>query len=267
MAQGYGGIMSLNGEPEGEPMKVGVGIADVMCGMYASTAILAALRHRDATGEGQYIDLALVDSQIAWLINEGTNYLLSGKLPKRRGNQHPNIVPYQVMQAADGHVIIAVGNDAQYRRFCEFLGVAELSGDPRFSTNSKRLEHRETLIPLLEAAVAKRGKQELLEGLAKLGVPAGPVNNLQEVFDSDQVAARGMRVRMGHPLAGSEGIELIGNPLKLSKTPVTYRRPPPFLGQHTQEVLTELLGREGFERAEASGALGETPNERTKQDV
>ncbi len=256
MAQGFGGIMSLTGAPDGEPMKVGVGIADVMCGMYASTAILAALRHRDKTGEGQHIDLGLVDTQVSWLINEGTNYLTSGKVPQRRGNQHPNIVPYQVMEAADGHVIIAVGNDSQYKRFCQFIGVAELAEDPRFAVNRQRLANREELIPQLEAAVRKIAKQDLLEGLGKLGVPAGPVNNLQEVFDSDQVAAREMRIRMAHPLAGPEGVELIGNPTKLSGTPVTYRRPPPYLGQHTAEVLSELLGKQGYEKARASGALG-----------
>lgn len=238
-------------------MKVGVGIADVMCGMYASTAILAALRHRDKTGEGQHIDLGLVDTQVSWLINEGTNYLTSGNVPQRRGNQHPNIVPYQVMEAADGHVIIAVGNDSQYRRFCQFIGLPELAEDPRFAINRQRLANRELLIPLLEAAVQKIAKQDLLEGLGKLGVPAGPVNNLQEVFDSDQVAAREMRIRMAHPLAGAQGVELIGNPTKLSKTPVTYRRPPPYLGQHTTEVLSELLGREGYEKVRTSGALGE----------
>lgn len=257
MAQGFGGIMSLTGAADGEPMKVGVGIADVMCGMYASTAILAALRHRDKTGEGQHIDLGLVDTQVSWLINEGTNYLTSGNVPQRRGNQHPNIVPYQVMEAADGHVIIAVGNDSQYRRFCQFIGLPELAEDPRFAINRQRLANRELLIPLLEAAVQKIAKQDLLEGLGKLGVPAGPVNNLQEVFDSDQVAAREMRIRMAHPLAGAQGVELIGNPTKLSKTPVTYRRPPPYLGQHTTEVLSELLGREGYEKVRTSGALGE----------
>ncbi len=240
MAQGYGGIMSLTGEPEGTPMKVGVGIADVMCGMYAATAVLAALRHRDVTGEGQYIDVALVDSQIAWLINEGTNYLQSGKVPKRQGNGHPNIVPYQVFAARDGHVIVAVGNDSQFARFCEILGVPEMAEDPDYTTNIKRIENREALLPKLEALIAKRGKQEMLEAMKAANVPCGEVNNLAEVFASPQVAARGMRVKMDHP---HSEIEVIGNPVKFSRTPVSYRKAPPLCGADTQAVLKDWLGK------------------------
>ena len=162
LAQGYGGIMSLTGEPDGEPMKVGVGIADIVCGMYAATAILAALRHRDRTGRGQHIDLALVDTQMAWLVNEGTNYLTSGELPRRRGNEHPNIVPYGVFETADGHVIVAVGNDAQYERFCEFLGAPELASDERYRTNAGRLAHREELVAELARRVRKLSNAEVL---------------------------------------------------------------------------------------------------------
>ena len=241
IAQAYGGIMSVTGEPDGEPMKVAVGIADVMCGMYATVAILAALRHRDATGEGQHIDLALVDSQVAWLVNEGTNYLLSGKTPERRGNQHPNIVPYQVFEVADGNVIVAVGNDRHFARLCELIRQPELAVDARFSTNAERLKHRDALIPLLADRLRRLKKSEVIEGLQAHGVPAGPVNTLPEVFASDQVSARNMTITMSHELAGSRTVDLIGNPAILSRTPVTYRYPPPTVGEHTDDVLDELL--------------------------
>ena len=241
MAQGIGGIMSLTGDPDGEPTKVGVGIADVMCGMYASSAILAALRHRDRTGEGQHIDLGLADTQVAWLINEGTNYLTSGEVPRRRGNAHPNIVPYQLFPTADGYFILAAGNDAQYRRFCEFAGLGDLATDPRFATNKSRVAHREELVPQIEAATRRQPTAHWLKGLAKVGVPCGPVNDLQQVFSDPQFLHRGMKISIDHPLAGSGEVDLIGNPVKLSKTPVSYRRAPPTLGQHTDEVLAEVL--------------------------
>jgi len=244
MAQGFGGIMSLTGAPEGEPTKVAVGIADVMCGMYATTAILAALRHRDRTGEGQRIDLGLVDTQVAWLINEGTNYLTSGELPVRRGNQHPNIVPYQVFEAADGHLIVAVGNDRQFAAFCTILGLASLSGDACYATNAARLAHRDELIALIADAISGFDRDPLLEAMAEAGVPGGPVNDLEQVFSSGQVAARGMRIAIPTPHAGSGKVELIGNPVKFSATPVSYRRPPPLCGEHTEEVIAELLGSE-----------------------
>ncbi|HIP23688.1 MAG TPA: CoA transferase [Rhodobacteraceae bacterium] len=240
MAQGYGGIMSLTGEPDGAPMKVGVGIADVMCGMYAATAVLAALRHRDQTGEGQQIDVALVDSQIAWLINEGTNYLQSGELPKRRGNGHPNIVPYQVFEAKDGHVIVAVGNDSQFVRFCEILGVPEMAEDADFATNINRIHNRDVLLPKLEALFATRGKDEMLEAMKANNVPCGEVNNLAEVFASPQVAAREMVVEMDHP---HSPVKLIANPVKFSKTPVTYRNAPPLCGADTEDVMKDWLGK------------------------
>jgi crotonobetainyl-CoA:carnitine CoA-transferase CaiB-like acyl-CoA transferase len=237
LAQGYGGIMSLTGPADGEPTKVAVGIADVMAGMYAATAILAALCHKSRSGQGQHLDIALVDCQVAWLVNEGTNYLLSGKVPQRRGNQHPNIVPYQVFEAADGHIIIAVGNDAQYRRFCELLGVGELADDPRFAKNASRLTNREILIPKLATLLRRHSRAWLVEKLEADGIPVGPINTLPEVFDSDQVAARGMRIRMDHP---SGGVDLIGNPVKMSRTPVSYRLPPPTCGAHTDEVFREF---------------------------
>ncbi len=234
MAQGYGGIMSLTGEPDGAPMKVGVGIADVMCGMYAAVGILAALRHRDLTGEGQQIDIALVDAQIAWLINEGVNYLTSGDVPQRRGNGHPNIVPYDVYETADSHVILAVGNDRQFQRFCAFLEQGELPNDPRFATNPARLENREALNSILRPAVKELKTTGLISALEALKVPVGPVRSLDQVFASDQVAARQMQIAMQ---SEPGEVKLIGNPLKLSKTPVTYRDAPRTFGADTFAVL------------------------------
>ncbi len=240
LAQGYGGIMSLTGEPEGQPMKVGVGIADVMCGMYATIGILAALRHRDRTGEGQHIDVALVDTQMAWLINEGTSYLATGKVPERRGNGHPSIVPYHVFEASDGHVIVAVGNDGQFRRFCTALGLAPLGIDPAYATNPARLANREALMATLRPALAARPMAKIIAGLEGAGVPVGPVNTLDLALGSDQAAARGAVVEMPNPAKPGETLRMLGNPLKLSRTPVTYRRPPPAFGQDTEEVIAGL---------------------------
>ena len=235
MAQGYGGIMSLTGEPDGEPMKVGVGITDVMCGMYATVGILAALRHQERTGEGQQIDVALVDSQIAWLISEGVNYLTSGEIPVRRGNGHPNIKPYGVYKTTDGHVILAVGNDSQFGRFMEFLGLSGLTKDPRFSSNPARLQNREALDEILIPAVQRFSTQDIIAGLEALKVPVGPVQNLEEVFASDQVAARGMQIAME---TETGPVQLIGNPLNFSRTPVTYRHAPRRFGADSDEILS-----------------------------
>ncbi|MCE8512814.1 CoA transferase [Ruegeria pomeroyi] len=235
MAQGFGGVMSLTGEPEGAPMKVGVGIADVMCGMYATVGILAALHHRQRTGEGQHIDLALVDAQVAWMINEGVNYLTSGALPQRRGNAHPNIMPYDVYATSDGHVVLAVGNDSQFRRFCGFLDLGALADNPRFATNQARLQNRAELDALLRPALAARSMAEVIAGLEALKVTVGPVQTIDQVFASDQVAARQMQIDME---AEPGPVHLIGNPLKLSRTPVTYRRAPPRCGQDTESVLS-----------------------------
>lgn len=242
MAQGYGGMMSLTGEPGGEPMKVAVGVADIMCGMYASTAILAALRHRDLTGEGQHIDVALVDTQVAWLVNEGVNYLTSGEVPKRRGNQHANIVPYQVFEASDGFVIVAVGNDAQFSRFCGMLGHAELAENPDYQTNEARIRNRDALIATLIDIIKGFSKTAVLEGLKAVSVPCGAIQNLDEVFASDQVIARDMKITMEHPLSASGTIDLIGNPVKFSTTPVEYRLAPPACGADTDDILQDWLG-------------------------
>ncbi len=240
LAQGMGGIMSLTGEIDGEPMKVGVGIADVMCGMYAATAILAALRHRDAGGGGQAIDLSLLDTQVSWLVNAGLYYLLSGAPPPRLANGHPNIVPYQVFPTSDGYFILAVGNDAQFRRFCDFAGLGALADDPAFARNADRVRNRDALIPQIEAVTVTRPRADWLDAMERLGVPAGPVNDLAQVFDDPQVRHREMRVTLPHPLAGSGTVDLIGSPIRLSKTPVSYRRAPPVLGQHTDEVLDDF---------------------------
>lgn len=241
MAQGYGGIMSLTGEPNGEPMKVGVGVADIMCGMYASTAILAALRHRDQTGEGQHIDVALVDSQIAWLTNEGVNYLTSGEVPKRRGNQHPNIVPYQVFEVSDGHLNIAVGNDNQFANFCAAIGHPDIATDPRFTVNIDRITNREALSEILVPIIKLIDKTTMLYAMNAAGVTCGPIHTLDEVFASDQVEAREMKITMPHPQSGTGTVDLIGNPVKFSETPVTYRHAPPVCGADTNEILNDWL--------------------------
>ncbi|QFT57554.1 Formyl-coenzyme A transferase [Sulfitobacter sp. THAF37] len=239
MAQGYGGIMSITGAPDGPPMKVGVGIADVMCGMYATIGILAALRHRDATGEGQHIDLALVDSAMAWLVNEGTNFLTSGQLPERRGNAHPNIVPYDAFACADGHILLAVGNDAQFARFCDAVGIPQ---EPRFATNLKRIENRAALMAVIAPVLRRYAKADLLTQLQAVGVPCGPINTIAEALASDQAQARGAVVSLPREDLAEGLVRLLGNPLKMSATPVRYDRAPPRFGQDTDEILAQLGG-------------------------
>jgi crotonobetainyl-CoA:carnitine CoA-transferase CaiB-like acyl-CoA transferase len=240
MAQGYGGIMSLTGDPAGAPMKVGVGIADVMCGMYATIGILAALRHRDATGQGQHIDLSLVDAQMAWLINEGCNYLTSGQVPERRGNAHPNIVPYDAFAARDGHVLIAVGNDSQFVRFCDAIDAPELGSDGRFITNLLRIRNRVDLNTELTPRLVALTKDDILARLRNARVPCGPIHNVAEALGSDQAQARGAVVSVARDdVAGCE-VRLLANPLKFSETPVQYRRAPPRFGQDTEAVLATL---------------------------
>jgi crotonobetainyl-CoA:carnitine CoA-transferase CaiB-like acyl-CoA transferase len=241
LAQGMGGMMSLTGEREGDPVKVGVGIADVMCGMYAVSAILAALHHRTKTGQGQYIDLALLDTQVAWLINEGLNYLTSGEVPLRRGGEHANIVPYNVLPAADGHVILAVGNNAQFRRFCTFAGAPALADDPRFRTNTDRVHNRQALYAILPELTRRKTQAEWVDGLAELGVPSGPVNTLDQVFTDPQVRYRDMKLSMDYDGARDGKVDLIANPIKFSDTKVDYRYAPPKLGEHTDPLLQELL--------------------------
>lgn len=240
MAQGYGGIMSLTGAPDGPPMKVGVGIADVMCGMYATIGILAALRHRDATGEGQHIDLSLVDAQMAWLINEGCNYLTSGKVPERRGNAHPNIVPYDAFAAKDGHVLIAVGNDAQFVRFCDAIGAAHLGRDPAYATNLRRIENRVALTAALSSILGALEKADILARMRAAKVPGGPIQTVEEALTSDQAEARGTVVSVPHEGVAAGAVRLLANPLKFSATPVQYRKAPPTFGEDTAEILATL---------------------------
>lgn len=240
MAQGYGGIMSLTGEPDGAPMKVGVGIADVMCGMYATIGILAALRHRDATGQGQHIDLSLVDAQMAWLINEGCNFLTSGQVPVRRGNAHPNIVPYEAFETSDGHVLIAVGNDSQFARFCDAIGASDIGADARYTTNLGRIEHRDILIPALRPVLARLSKSEVLSKLQSVKVPCGPIHDLAEALGSDQAQARGTVVEVARDDLAHGHVRLLANPLKFSVTPVRYDLAPPRFGQDTAAILAML---------------------------
>ena len=245
--QGMGGLMSVTGPSRteiaddasgGGPQKVGVAVADLFTGMYAATAILAALRHRDLTGEGQAIDMALLDTQVAMLANLGANYLATGVAPQRVGNAHQNIVPYQVFEVVDGHMIVAVGNDSQFAKFCEVVGQPGLAKDPRFGRNADRVRHRAVLVPVLAALMKARRRADWLEAFEAAKVPCGPINDLADVFADPQVRAREMTVQMPHPLAGS--VHLVASPMKFSATPVQYRRPPPLLGEHTAELLREF---------------------------
>ena len=240
--QGMGGLMSITGErddrPGGGPQKVGVAVADLFTGMYATVAILAALRHRDAAGQGQVIDMALLDTQVAMLANLGANYLVTRQAPRRAGNAHQNIVPYQVFEVADGHLILAVGNDGQFSRFCTVAGCPELPLDPRFATNANRVRHRDTLVPLLADKMRLRNRADWLAALEAAKVPCGPINDLDDVFADPQVGERGMTVTLAHP--HTDALQLVASPMKLSVTPVQVRRPPPLLGQHTDEVLAEM---------------------------
>ena len=242
LIQGMGGFMSITGEPDGAPQKAGVPIADLMAGMYAAVAINAALRHREATGAGQYIDIGMLDTQVATLSIQGLNYLATGQAPPRLGNAHPNIVPYQTFATADGDIILAVGNDGQFQRFCAFAGVPELAEDERFRGNGERLRHRAELTALLTPVVAAQPSRYWIEGLEAHNVSCGPINTIEQAFADPQIAARGMRIEMPHPALGGDPAPLIASPIRMSETPASYRRAPPTLGQHTDEVLGELLG-------------------------
>ncbi len=257
--QGLGGLMSITGErddlPGGGPQKVGVAVADLFTGMYATVAVLAALRHRDSTGAGQVIDMALLDTQVAMLANLGANYLVTKQAPRRAGNAHQNIVPYQVFAVADGHLILAIGNDAQFEHFCQVAGCPELAADPRFVSNQGRVRQRESLIPLLAAELKQRGRAEWLALLDAAKVPCGPINDFDDVFADPQVRARNMSVGVPHPQ--NDSLKLVASPMKLSVTPVQVRRAPPLLGQHTLEVLAEIgIDAVTCQRLHAEGAIG-----------
>lgn len=237
LIQAMGGLMSVTGEmdekPGGGPQKVGVALTDIMTGLYATIGILAALQERERSGLGQYVDLALLDVTAATLANQATNYLVGGQLPRRLGNAHPNIVPYQSLATADGHIIVAVGNDTQFLRFVEVAGKSELAADPRFVTNAARVAHRDGLLAIIEPVLATRASRDWLRDFEAAGVPAGPINGINEVFADPQIIARNMVLTMDHPDAGAT--QLVGNPINLSRTPVQYRRPPPLLGEHNED--------------------------------
>ena len=244
MIQGLGGLMSLTGRPDGEegagPVKVGVALTDILTGLYSTAAILAALAHRDQGGVGQHIDMALLDVQVACLANQAMNYLTTGIPPKRLGNAHPNIVPYQDFPTADGDFILTVGNDSQFRKFAEVAGQPQWADDPRFATNKQRVAHRAELIPLIRQATVFKTTTQWVEALERAGVPCGPINDVSQVFADPQVQARGLKVELPHALGGT--VPQVASPIRLSGTPVEYRRAPPLLGEHTLEVLTSVLG-------------------------
>ncbi|MFM9887896.1 MAG: CaiB/BaiF CoA transferase family protein [Burkholderiales bacterium] len=242
--QGMGGLMSITGErdelPGGGPQKVGIAVTDVVTGMYASLAVTAALTHRQISGVGQYVDMALFDSIVAFNANQILNFWVSGNIPKRWGNAHVNITPYEVFPSADGFIILAVGNDSQFASFCTAAGRPELATDARFRSNPDRLKHRDALIPIVKGLVRERPSKQWIRDLEAANVPCGAINNMQEVFEDPHVQARGMRVDIPHPLSGT--VPSVASPMRFSETPVTYDRPPPLLGQHTDEILRDLLG-------------------------
>jgi crotonobetainyl-CoA:carnitine CoA-transferase CaiB-like acyl-CoA transferase len=248
MIQGMGGLMSVTGESDGMPMKVGVALVDVMTGLYAANAVQAALLSREKTGKGQHIDLSLLDVCVATLANQATNYLASGVSPGRLGNAHPNIVPYQAFATQDGHLILAVGNDKQFSRFCEVAGCPELAEMDQFKTNRQRVENRKALIPLLQPLLTERTTQAWLQSLSEVGVPCGPINTLEQVFEEPQVKHRQMQVSLSHKQAGQ--VPSVANPVKFSETPIEYHQAPPVLGEHSEEVLKRLLNIDEAELVE-----------------
>ena len=253
--QGMGGLMSVTGEretlPGGGPQKVGVPFADLMTGMYSTVAILAALNYREISGAGQHIDMALLDVQVASMATAHMYYLVSGQVLKSYGNAAANIVPYQVFDCPDGKLILAVGNDGQFAKFCDVAGRPDLAADERFVTNAGRVRHRQILIPLLQEIFLQRQRQEWTEALEAAGVPCGPINDMAQVFEDPQVRHRGLRVEVPHPAAGT--VPLVASPIRLSETPVEYRMAPPTLGQHTREILQKMLGLEDEELERLAG--------------
>jgi crotonobetainyl-CoA:carnitine CoA-transferase CaiB-like acyl-CoA transferase len=247
LIQAMGGLMSVTGEredlPGGGPQKIGVALSDILTGLYTTIAALSALAYRDKTGKGQHVDMALLDVTIAAMANQAMNYLVSDKAPTMMGNAHPNIVPYEAYKTADDYIILAVGNDGQYRRFCEAAGRADLADDPRFATNRGRVENRGILGPMLNEIIAARPRAFWLQALEEVGVPCGPINNLEQIFDDPHVQARGARREVEHPVSGM--VPTVANPIRMSESPIEYDRAPPVLGQHTDEVLGELIGLDG----------------------
>ena len=242
LIQAMGGVMSLTGEPDALPQKVGVPVADVFAGLYGCIGILAALHHQQATGQGQHVDIGMLDTSVAWLANQGMNYLATGENPRRLGSQHPNIVPYQTFATADGHVVLSVANDPTFRRFCEAFGLEGVADDPRFATNADRVGHKAELLAILDPLLASHPTAWWVDRLEALKIGCGPINKLSEVFADPQVQARGMVLDLPHPPSTGGTVKVIANPVRLSETPANYRISPPTLGAHTEEVLTGLLG-------------------------
>ncbi|MFQ6058232.1 MAG: CaiB/BaiF CoA transferase family protein [Anaerolineae bacterium] len=253
--QAEGGIMSITGPVEGPPYKVGVAIVDITAALFAATAILAALRERERSGQGQRLDISLLECQVAWLANVASNYLVSGERPRRYGNAHPNIVPYEVFETADGYVALGVGNDRQFRAFCRAAGCQHLAEDPRFATNPDRVRNREVLIPLLQEVFRERTTQEWINLFFEIDIPGGPINAIDQVFEHPQLRARGIVVEVPHPTAGT--VKLVRSPMNLSRTPPRVRHHPPLLGEHTEEILTDLLAysHEEVEELRAQGVV------------
>tara|TARA_B100001250_G_C19783024_1_gene782776 strand:+ start:443 stop:1660 length:1218 start_codon:yes stop_codon:yes gene_type:complete len=241
LIQAMGGVMGLTGDPEGEPMKVGVPIGDLMAGMFASVGILAAVKHQVETGKGQFIDIGMLDTHVAWLANQGMNYLSTDKNPQRLGNQHPNIVPYQVMPTSDGFIVLSIGNDPTFERFCKLANEEKLLEDERFKTNASRVSNREYVTEVLNNVTKKRDSKTWLKELEEAKIGCGPINNLSEVFNDPHVLSREMIIEIKHSKTGKKPLKLIANPIKMTETPVSYRYPPPLLGEHTDEILTQHL--------------------------
>ena len=241
LVQAMGGVMSLTGEPDGLPVKVGVPVADVFAGLYGCIGVLAALRHKEKTGHGQQIDIGMLDTHAAWLANQGMNFLATGESPPRLGNDHPNIVPYQVFGTADGHIVLSIANDPTFKRFCDNFELAHLMQDPRFTTNAARVANRKLVTDTLAPIMHTQTTDWWVERLEGLKIGCGPINTLAKVFADPHIVARGVVVDMPHA-ATPDGVRVIANPVRLSETPADYRRPPPLLGQHTDEILGEMLG-------------------------
>jgi crotonobetainyl-CoA:carnitine CoA-transferase CaiB-like acyl-CoA transferase len=256
VVQGMGGLMSITGESDGPPMRVGVAITDILTGMYAAIGVLAALAHRERSGRGQHVDLALLDVQVATLANQAQAYLATGRPPRRYGNAHASIVPYEAFATTDGHIMLAVGNDAQFARFCEVAARPELARDPRFATNTSRVQNRAELLAIISPILAGRASRDWIAALEAAGVPCGPINDLAQVFEDPQVRHRGMRVEAPHPICGT--VPMVASPIRLSETPIHHDTAPPILGQHTRGVLREVLGVDEaeVEALRARGVIG-----------
>ena len=241
LVQAMGGIMSITGEKKGNPTKIGVGVSDIITGLYSTIGILSALRFKEVTGKGQHLDISLMDSQVSWLSYVAQNYLISGEIPKRIGNDHPSIVPYQTVKAKDGLMVLAIANDRQFKEFCEYAKISNLINDPKFKTNSSRVKNRCDLNKIINKIIKKKTIKQWVEGLVKVNVPCGPINNIQQVFEDKQVKSRKMVISMKHSKSKNKKIKLIANPINFSESKIQYKKPPPKLGQDTITVLKKFL--------------------------